>query len=302
LKPDEMAHVFMAFHRAGIVEGLFLSSGLIGGGMLTQDRLLDTAQILREKLGFRGYLHLKIMPGAEFDQIKKAMELADRVSINLEAPNEKRMKLLAPQKKFTEELVQPLKLVDNIRQQEYRPRPWKKGWPSVATQFVVGGAGETDNELLSTTQYLYSNLNLKRAYYSPFKPVEDTPLEGQPATTYQRESRLYQASYLIRDYGFDMEELPFDESGNLPEDIDPKLGWAQINLTGQPVEINTAGKNELLHVPGFGPLGVERLLTARRKERLKSLEDLKRIGINPARAAPFILINGSSPSRQLALF
>lgn len=301
LKPDEMAHVFMAFHRAGIVKGLFLSSGLIGGGVRTQDRLLDTAQILREKLGFRGYLHLKLMPGAEFAQVEQAMALADRVSLNLEAPNDNRLKILAPHKKFSAELIQPLKWVSEIRKSEFQPNRWRKIWPSIATQFVVGGAGESDSELLSTTEYLYSRIGLKRAYFSPFHPVEDTPLENQPATSLQRENRLYQASFLIRDYGFDMEEMPFDGNGNLPEGIDPKLGWAKIHLFDNPIEINQASKDQLLHIPGIGPKGAESLLSARRKLRLKSIEDLRRIGINPARAAPYILLDGRRPSTQLSL-
>ena len=301
LKPEEMAHVFMAFHRAGIVKGLFLSSGMIGGGIRTQDRILDTAQILREKLGFHGYLHLKIMPGAEFAQVERALSLADRVSLNLEAPNDLRLKILAPHKNFSAELIEPLNWVAKIRKTHFRANPWRKRWPSVATQFVVGGAGESDIELLSTTEFLYSSMKLKRAYFSPFKPVEDTPLENTPATKLQRESRLYQASFLIRDYGFMMEEMPFDDEGNLPEGTDPKLGWAKINLSDNPLEINRANRHDLLHVPGIGPKGAESVIAARRKFRLKSLEDLRRIGINPARAAPFILLDGRRPSTQLSL-
>jgi predicted DNA-binding helix-hairpin-helix protein len=301
LKPEEMAHVFMAFHRAGIVEGLFLSSGLIGGGTRTQDRLLDTAQILREKLGFRGYLHLKIMPGAEFDQVAQAMQLADRVSINLEAPNPDRLQILAPHKKFADELLRPLKIVNDIKHGRFNSKPWRKNWPSVATQFVVGGAGESDLELLSTTEYLYNKLRLKRAYFSPFKPVDDTPLADCTPTPLQRENRLYQASFLIRDYGFELEEMPFDPLGNLPEEIDPKLGWAKAHLGEKPLEINTATRQELLHVPGIGPKSARSLISARRKSVLKNIEDLRRIGINPSRAAPFILINGRKPSVQLAL-
>ena len=301
LKPDEMAHIFMAFHRAGIVKGLFLSSGLIGGSIRTQDRLLDTAQILRGKLGYRGYLHLKIMPGAEFDQVEQAMQLADRVSLNLEAPNDHRLRYLAPHKDFSAELVRPLKWVAELRKNRFQTNPWRNRWPSVATQFVVGGAGESDSELLSTTEYLYSMIGLKRAYFSPFKPVENTPLENRSPTKLQRENRLYQASFLIRDYGFSMEEMPFDASGNLPEGIDPKLGWAQVNLAENPLEINQASRTELLHIPGIGPKGAESLLSARRKQHLKSSEDLRRIGINPARAAPFILLNGVRPSTQLSL-
>lgn len=302
LKPDEMAHIFMSLHRAGIVEGLFLSSGLIGGGIKTQDRLLETSHILRNKLGFNGYLHLKIMPGAEYAQVEQAMQLADRVSLNLEAPNTKRLKILAPHKDFVDELILRLKWAAEIRLTKPSQNGWNRRWPSVATQFVVGGAGENDSELLATTEYLYRELGLKRAYFSPFRPVEGTPLENQPATRLQRENRLYQASYLIRDYRFTMEELPFNENGNLPQEIDPKLSWANKFLAENPIEINKASKGELLHVPGIGPKGVAALVIARRKNRVKSAEDLRRIGINPARAAPFIMLDGRRPSQQLSLF
>ncbi len=302
LKPDEMAHIFMSLHRAGIVEGLFLSSGLIGGGIKTQDRLLETSHILRNKFGFKGYLHLKIMPGAEYAQVEQAMKLADRVSLNLEAPNPKRLKILAPHKVFVDELILRLKWMAEIHLTKPEQNGWNRRWPSVATQFVVGGADENDSELLATTEYLYRELGLKRAYFSPFRPVEDTPLEDQPATRLQRENRLYQASYLIRDYRFTMEELPFNEYGNLPQEIDPKLSWAKIFLADNPIEINKASKGELLHVPGIGPKGVAALVIARRKNRVKSAEDLRRIGINPARAAPFIMLDGRRPSQQLSLF
>jgi predicted DNA-binding helix-hairpin-helix protein len=300
LKPDEMAHIFMAMHRAGIVKGLFLSSGMIGGGISTQDRLLDTAQILRERLGFKGYLHLKIMPGAEIDQVAQAMSLADRVSINLEAPNSKRLNILAPHKEFEDELIQPLKWINRINSSNPIKSRWTGKRPSVATQFVVGGAGENDVELLTTTEYLYRKLNLRRAYFSPFKPVEDTPLESLPATMLQRENRLYQASFLIRDYGFSMEELPFNQNGNLPQDLDPKLSWAKLHLAEDPIEINNACKEELLRIPGIGPKGASTLLFERRKNRLTSIEELRKIGINPKRAVPFILIDGHRPGQQLS--
>ena len=300
LKPEEMAHNFMALQRAGIAEGLFLSSGLIGGGVRTQDRLIDTAQILRKKLGFQGYLHLKIMPGVEFAQVEQAMLLANRVSINLEAPNSKRLKILAPHKGFLDELIQPLKWIDDIRTSKPGHKSWNQRWPSVATQFVVGGAGESDIELMATTEYLYRELKLTRAYYSPFKPVENTPLENKPAAMLHRDNRLYQASFLIRDYGFSMEELPFNQNGNLPQEIDPKLSWAKLYLTENPIEINQAGRKELLHIPGIGPKGADALIFERKKHRVKSIEDLRKIGINPSRAVPFILIDGHRPSRQLS--
>jgi predicted DNA-binding helix-hairpin-helix protein len=295
LKPDEMANIFMAMHRAGIAEGLFLSSGIIRGGIHTQDKLLDTAEILRSKHQFKGYLHLKIMPGAQRDQVERAMQLANRVSVNLEAPNSKRLNILAPHKAFIEELLQPLRWVEEIRITNSSKKP------SITTQFVVGGAGENDLELITTTDYLYRKLRLQRAYFSPFRPVENTPLENQPPTKLQRETRLYQASFLIRDYGFSVEELPFDQEGYLPLDSDPKLSWAEANLSGRPIEINDASKRELLRIPGIGPRSARVIIAARKQARIRNLEHLRQIGVNPLKAVPFILLNGHQPSYQLAL-
>ncbi|HSO27816.1 MAG TPA: radical SAM protein, partial [Anaerolineales bacterium] len=144
--PADMAQTFMAIHRTGIVEGLFLSSGVVSGGVSTQDKLLDTADILRNRYGYRGYLHLKLMPGAEFDQVFRAMQLADRVSVNLEGPNTARLERLAPRKTF-EELYQPLQWAEKIRRSYPRRLGWQGLWPSSTTQFVVGAVGESDLEL-----------------------------------------------------------------------------------------------------------------------------------------------------------
>ena len=300
--PDEFGQIFMSLYKAHIAEGIFLSSGLVNGGSNTQDKLIDTADILRNKLGYRGYLHLKIMPGAEHGQVERAMQLADRISINLEAPNSSRLQELAPLKQFTDELLQPLKWVEEIRRNQASHLGWNHHWPSSVTQFVVGAVGDTDLELLSTTQYLYRQLKLKRAYYSAFHPIEDTPLENLPATSPLREARLYEASFLIRDYGFDLEELPFDYKGHLPLNIDPKLSWAKVNLKDTPVEVNRADRHELLRIPGIGFKSADAILAARRQSHLHSLESLSKLGINAKRAAPFILLNGHRPSYQTTLW
>lgn len=301
LKPDEMARAFNALYQGGAVEGIFLSSGIIKGGVTTQDKLLATAEILRRRYAYRGYLHLKVMPGAERDQVLQAMLLADRVSVNLEAPNSERLTHLAPKKQFLEELLQPLRWAQEIRQDLPPDRAWKSTWPSTVTQFVVGAVGESDLELLSTTSYLYSQLRLSRTYYSRFNPTEGTPFEDRPPTPLLRERRLYAASYLLRDYPFDLEELPFQPDGNLPLDVDPKLAWAHRNLSGTPVEINRASREELLRVPGLGPRGVSTLLKARRETRFSDLSQLRKLGINPKRVAPFILLDGARPAYQPAL-
>ncbi len=223
LKPDEMARVFMGMHAAGLVQGMFLSSGIAGGGVRTQDKILDTAEILRHKKGFRGYLHLKLMPGAEKAQVERAMQIADRVSINLEAPNALRLEGLAPRKTFLEELLRPLRWVQEIRRTRIAPDAWNRRWPSSTTQFVIGAAGESDLELLKTTAYLYQTLGLKRAYFSPFRPISGTPLENLPPESTKREQRLYQASFLLRDYGYSLGDILVDDEGRLPLNVDPKL-------------------------------------------------------------------------------
>jgi predicted DNA-binding helix-hairpin-helix protein len=301
-QPDELAKTFLEMNRANIAEGLFLSSGIAGGGLRTQDRLIASADILRNKLGYRGYLHLKLMPGAEHAQVERAMQLADRVSINLEAPNPERLECLAPHKTFIEELVRPLQWVEEIRRTRPAQHGWNGRWPSVTTQFVVGVAGESDLELLATTAHLYKSVRLARAYFSAFNPVLDTPLENKPAENPLREHRLYQSSFLLRDYGFDLEDLPFTASGHLPLDSDPKLAWARSNLSESPIEVNRADRRELLRIPGVGTKGAEAILAARRKGKLRDLRDLQAIGVIASRAAPFVLLSGKRPAHQLSLW
>ena len=301
-KPEEFAKLFVELNRSGITEGVFLSSGITGGGIRTQDKLIDTADILRHKFGFRGYIHLKIMPGAEKDQVERVMQLADRVSINLEAPNSERLALLAPNKQFIDELLKPLIWVEEIRNHQLSIKGWNGHWPSTTTQFVVGGSNETDLELLTTTAWLNKNVRLKRAYFSAFHPIEDTPLENKPPTDPMREHRLYQASFLLRDYGFDAEDLPFDENGFLPLLIDPKLAWAETNLLEKPIEINRASKRDLIRIPGIGPGGADAIIHTRRTGRLNDLSSLKKLGVLSEKAAPFVLLNGKRPAVQPLLF
>ena len=292
---DEMARVFDAMSRRGQVEGLFLSSGIAGGGIRTQDKLIASAEILRRKYNFRGYIHLKIMPGAEVEQIRRAMQLADRVSVNLEAPNTQRLAQLAPHKVFLEELVRPLKLIESIRREQ-------GGGPGSTTQFVVGGADETDRELLTTCAQLLREARLSRVYFSKFNPVPGTPLEDRAPENPLREHRLYQSDFLLRQYGFRFDDLVFDERGNLPLDTDPKVAWAKQHLAHTPVELNRAGKSELLRVPGIGPKTVDVILRERRKGRLRDLTDLHKLGVIAARAAPFVLLDGRRPAYQLPLW
>lgn len=302
LSPAEMAQSFMNLYNAGMVEGLFLSSGIIKGGVATQDKLIDTADILRNKHQFNGYLHLKIMPGAEKDQIARAMQLADRLSVNLEGPNEQRLQVLAPMKQLEEELLRPLHWIEEIRRSRPASEGWNGRWPSSVTQFVVGGADETDLELLNTSEYLYRRLGLRRAYFSTFRPIADTPLDGRAPENPLRSARLYQASFLFRDYGFDLEDMPFGQDGNLPLDLDPKLAWARAHLQETPVELNRAERDDLLRVPGIGPKSAYAIVRARRLGTLRDLHDLHKIGVRTKRLAPYVLLDGQRPLHQLPLF
>ena len=301
-KPEAFARLFMQLHQARLADGLFVSSGLAGGGVRTQEQLLDTAEILRGKMGFRGYLHLKIMPGAEKGQVLRAMQLADRVSVNLEAPNKDRLEKLAPRKVFWDELLQPLRWVEEIRRTQSPQGAWKGRWPSSTTQFVAGGSDESDLELLSTTAHGYSTLGLARTYFMAFNPVRDTPLENKQPTPKLRELRLYQASFLLRDYGFDLEELPFADDGQLPLPTDPKVAWAEMNLKQTPVEVNVASPRELLRIPGIGVKTAEKIVQARRQRKLSDLSQLKKLGIATERAAPYLLLGGKKAAVQGRLF
>ncbi len=299
-RPAELAEATMALSRRGSIRGVLLSSGIAGGAQATQDRLLATAHLLRRQ-GFRDYLHLKLMPGAEKDQILEAMRLADRVSINLEAPSARLLRPLAPQKWFWRELLQPLRWAAEIRRTLDPQRYGRQRWPSLVTQFVVGAGRERDRDLLTLTEQLVRDLGLARVYFSPFRPISDTPLAQHPAESADRARRLYQAFFLLRDYGFRADELPWTPDGNLPPG-DPKVVWAQTHLRPQPIEVNTAPREALLRIPGVGPRGAETIMRARRAVRLRDAQQLRALGLPVDRMAPYILLDGRRPPQQLPLW
>ena len=294
-KPEELARLVAQLHRAGIVQGLFLSSGVVGKDDHTMAQMIATAEILRRKYDFKGYLHLKIMPGASDAAIEAALRLADRVSVNLEAPNPERLARLTSTKDLQRDLLAPLRRVQELAAQTRRQ-------VSRTTQFVVGAADETDREILTTVDQLYRHLGVARAYYSAFRPVPDTPLESRPPENLRRQDRLYQADALLRWYGFEPAELPLDAAGNLPLDEDPKTAWARRHPERFPVEVNTAEREELLRVPGIGPVAAERILRWRRRGAFRDLADLRKTGAIAERAAPYITLAGRRPPVQLPLF
>jgi len=327
LTPDELARSFDLMYRAGVVDGLFLSSGIIGTTR-TMDEMLATTELVRLKYGFRGYIHLKVLPGVEAAHVARAVELADRISVNLEGPTQERLAALAPQKAMAD-LIGPLRTAAEIIRRSVgaglsafkdhkargalqghigqdvryadKPAP-TSGWGGarlgMSTQFVVGPAGESDRELLSTVQMLYREVRLARAYYSAFSPVKNTPLEGVTPTHPTREHRLYQADWLLRYYNFGAEELSFDADGQLSQEIDPKAAWAQAHPERFPIEVNAAPMPELLRIPGIGPTSAKAILQARRQAKLRELGDLRKLGARADRAAPFVTLAGQRPPYQ----
>jgi predicted DNA-binding helix-hairpin-helix protein len=262
------------------------------------ERMIAAVELVRFKYGFAGYIHLKMLPGASEPHIERALQLAHRVSVNLEAPNAERLSAIAPRKVFYEELAQPMRIAKRlIDDSGGRLAP-----AGQTTQFVVGAAGEPDQEILSTTARLYREVNLRRAYFSAFQPVRGTPFDGREATPTWREHRLYQADWLLRFYGFGFDDLIFDAEGNLPRKADPKLMYARAHPELFPVEVNRASREELLRVPGLGPRSVGRILRWRRQGALRELSDLNKAGAVAGRAATYVLLDGKRPPHQLPLW
>ncbi|MCX8063800.1 MAG: putative DNA modification/repair radical SAM protein [Candidatus Hydrogenedentes bacterium] len=292
--PDELARLTYEFYRRNFIEGLFLSSGIEWDADRTMEKMVNTAKILRERYGFYGYIHMKILPGASDNAVEEAIKIADRVSINLELPTQESLKKLAPQKDFSQMLLTICR-INKIREDLLS---WSsslrifgaKGGQS--TQIIIGATPDTDRQILTLSDYLYSKLKLKRVYYSAYIPInhdESLPPIAKPPLV--REHRLYQADWLIRFYGFRVEELFEEGKQNLSERFDPKLVWALRNLDFFPVEITKASLSEILRVPGIGPISARRIIKARRNGYI-SFEDLEKLGVVMKRAKYFITIRG----------
>ncbi|PMQ00944.1 MAG: putative DNA modification/repair radical SAM protein [Dictyoglomus sp. NZ13-RE01] len=285
---DELVKLFLEMKRRNLVDGLFLSSAVTKSPKRTMEDMLKVAEILREKYKFTGYIHLKILPESDEDYIIRALELSDRVSINIEAPDAKYLEKIAPEKNFSH-LVKKIGLINKLFSKGLKP---KYGF---TTQLVVGASNEKDYEILSIVNNLYKDYNLNRAYYSAFQPISNTPLEDLPPTPTWREHRLYQADFLLRKYHFSLEDIIFDEKGNLYLDKDPKLIWALNHPEFFPIDINKASYEDLLRVPGIGPIRARRIVNQRKTSLIKDIKDLEKLDIPIDKISPFILINGKKP-------
>ena len=295
--PREVCDLTIGFYRRNYIEGLFLSSGIVGNPDLTMELLYQTLYILRTEYHFQGYIHVKAIPGASPELIEKTGYLADRMSVNLELPTDEALKVLAPQKK-RERMLTPIRQVQTMRKNNkeelilYRHAP--KFVPAgQSTQMIIGAGGETDYQIMKMAEGMYRNYEMKRVFYSAFVRVNDDShlpaLPGGPPLL--REHRLYQADWLLRYYGFETKELLSEDKPDFNVFLDPKCDWALRHLELFPVEIMRADYQELLRVPGIGYKSAQRIVRARRLGSL-DYEALKKMGVVLKRAVYFITCKG----------
>jgi len=295
---DEVVELTMNFYRRNYIEGLFLSSGIFKNADFTMERLLLVVKKLRLEQNYNGYIHLKTIPGASDELIKEAGLYADRMSINLEMPTEAGLKLLAPEKNHAD-VIKPLDFVQKQISQFSADKKLIKHIPKFvpagqSTQMVIGATPESDKDIMYTANAFYKNFSLKRVYYSGYVPISnDTrmPILGtQPPLL--RENRLYQTDWLMRFYGFKVQEILNDANPNLDIDIDPKLSWAIRNMQHFPVDINTADYKMILRVPGIGVMSAKKIVQARKFGKLR-IDQLRKIGIAYNKAKHFIICSDS---------
>jgi predicted DNA-binding helix-hairpin-helix protein len=291
MSADEIANIFLEYRRTENVFGLFLTSGVTGTPDQGMERLLDATKLLRRKHQFRGYIHLKILPGASTAAIEEAVRYASAVSLNIETPGREHFAKLSACKDYDRDIIRPLRLMSRLTAQG-QPRARVK----CTTQFVVGASDESDAEIVKYMGGIYDRLNFERIYFSAYQPGLGTPdLPGEravlaePDALLRREHRLYQVDFLLRKYGFAGGELQFDARGNLALDRDPKETWARAHPECFPLNANKAERAQLLRVPGLGLLGVARVLEARVQHSLRSLADAGLRGLLAAKAEPYLV-------------
>ncbi len=296
----EVVDLTISFYKRNYIEGLFLSSGIIGSSNYTMEQLVEVARSLREDHDFRGYIHLKTIPDADPELVAAAGRHADRVSINVELPTTPGLKRLAPEKSV-EQIAGAMadmkaSIVDaRDASKHYKSAP-RYAPAGQSTQMIVGADAATDSDIVLRASGLYDAFGMRRVYYSAFSPIPDAsailPLERPPL---MREHRLYQSDWLMRFYGFaPAEVMSATDNGMLPLDIDPKLAWALKFRASFPVDINRAPKEMLLRIPGLGVRAVGRILTSRRWRRL-SLADVARLTVSIAKLRPFIITDDWRP-------
>lgn len=295
--PEELADLTIKFYVRNYIEGLFLSSAVDKSPNDTMQSMIEVCRLLREKKKFNGYIHLKVIPGVSQEFVQKAGFLADRLSVNIELPSERSLKLLAPQKS-KKAILAPMTYIGEQYTGYLQERTTIRSNPRFcpaghSTQLIIGASPENDLDILNLTQNLYHKVNLKRVYFSAYIGVnEGLALPGSVSSPpLLREHRLYQADWLMRFYKFKAEEILTEEKPILAENVDPKAAWAMRNFSLFPLDIARASYDELLRVPGIGPVSAKRIVQTRKVAAIRE-EDLKKIGLVAKRARYFLTING----------
>jgi putative DNA modification/repair radical SAM protein len=291
---EEVVDLTINFYRRNYIEGLFLSSGIFKNPDYTMERLVRVAKTLREEHGFNGYIHLKTIPGASEELMRQAGLYADRLSVNIELPTEQSLKQLAPEKN-TEDIIKPMSYLSKTIVGMKEERSVIRSTPSFApggqsTQMVIGATPENDRVIMQQADNLYRNYQLKRVYYSGYVPVsQDNRLPGlESQVPALREHRLYQADWLLRNYGFTVNEIVDEANPLLDTAIDPKLGWALRNLHVFPIDINVADYELIMRVPGIGIGSARKIVQARQFNKL-DWDQLRKIGVSVSRARYFVV-------------
>jgi putative DNA modification/repair radical SAM protein len=286
---DELAKLFIALHTKRLVQGLFLSSGIGEDASRTMGSMIKVVEILRQRYRFKGYIHLKILPGASHDCIEAGCQLASRVSVNVEVPTAHHLAKLTRKKDLHHGILERMRWVKRLISKNEILVP-----SGQTTQFVVGATGETDLDILHATGILYREIGLRRIYFSAFRPISGSILENIGPTPPMREHRLYQADWLLRVYGFSADELrlALDKNGSLSLSKDPKLTIAQKQPWLFPVDVNRASYGELIRLPGIGPASAKRIIETRREHSISSLQQLKKMRVITGKALPFIWFKG----------
>jgi putative DNA modification/repair radical SAM protein len=294
----EIVELTLGFYKRNYIEGLFLSSGIIKNPDYTMEEMIRVVRSLREEHDFRGYIHLKTIPNADERLLAEAGRLADRVSVNVELPQAESLGRLAPRKDIREIRLAMARLrgrIDEAKAEKSAPRFAPAGQ---STQMIVGADDADDAAILGTSVNLYSAYRLKRVYYSAFSPIPEAsaflPLKPAPLL---RENRLYQADWLLRFYGFGLDEIVSGgDRGMLNLEIDPKLAWALKHRERFPLNVNRASREDLLRVPGLGVRNVDRILASRRFRSLR-LDDLARLKVPLRKVKPFLVLADHRPTR-----
>jgi putative DNA modification/repair radical SAM protein len=297
LTPEELAELTISFYRRNYIEGLFLSSGIVGSADATTERMIRALERLREGHGFRGYIHAKAIPGASPALIERLGALADRISVNIELPSEVSLNALAPEKSRAAILRPMGQIAGALAQRKDELTVYRRARPFApagqSTQMIIGASPESDLRILQLSQGLYKRYRLRRVFFSAYMPVGDSRFLPAVAAPLLREHRLYQADWLLRQYGFDAAEILEPDAPWLDARLDPKCHWALRHPHLFPLEAQRADYLQLLRVPGIGPTSAQRIIEARRAAAL-NFDILKKLGVVLKRAQYFLTCQGKA--------